>query len=50
MFMLIQRIVMGVMMVLMLLWIRVSLESVIVIFNIACGISEIEKNTSGRID
>ena len=39
------RVVQAMMMVIMLLWIRVILESMIVIFNIARGISNIEKNT-----
>jgi len=39
------RVVQAMVMVIMLLWIRVILESMIVIFNIARGISNIEKNT-----
>lgn len=39
------RVVQAMTMVIMLLWIRVILESMIVIFNIARGISNIEKNT-----
>ena len=42
------RIVQAVMMVITLLWVRVILESMIVIFNIARGISNIEKNTGPR--
>ena len=50
MIMVLQRIVVAVMMLLTLLWIRVLLEMVVVIFNIAGGVTEIEKNTRGRID
>mgnify|MGYP001162772643 CR=1 FL=1 len=49
-FMLVKRFFQILAMILPLLWIRVVLESMIVIFNIASGISEIEQNTSGRIN
>mgnify|MGYP006997636025 CR=1 FL=1 len=39
------RVVQAVVMMIAFLWIRVILESMIVIFNIARGISNIERNT-----
>ena len=50
MIMVLQRIVVAVMMLLTQLCIRVLLEMLVVIINIDGAVTEIEKNTSGRID